>query len=99
MTGAGDVLNKASRWDEASLGPMTLESIRRLFRPESHYRVSRNTYPAGVSFNGWSAARRLYVITGACTISVTETSWELFTGDVIDLPESDFRFTVARDRR
>ena len=62
------MVNEPSKWDEATYGPMSLESIRRLFQPESRYRVSWKKYPAGDAFKEWSAAGRRYIISGSCMI-------------------------------
>ena len=88
-------MSEPSKWDEATYGPMSLESIRRLFQPESHYRVSWNTFPAGTAFNGWSRAGRRYIIDGGCTIRTAGHSWDLSAGEFLDLPEGDYLFSVT----
>ena len=88
-------MSEPGKWDEASYGPMSLESIRRLFQPESRYRVSWNTYPAGAAFNFWTSAGRYYIIAGGCTISAAGHSWDLSAGEFLDLPEGDYLFSVT----
>jgi hypothetical protein len=87
--------NESSEWDEAAYGPMSLESIRLQFQPEARYRVSWSKYPAGATFNGWSRAGRRYIVSGSCTISVMDHSWNFSGGDFADLPEGDFLFSVS----
>jgi mannose-6-phosphate isomerase-like protein (cupin superfamily) len=88
-------MNEPTKWDEATCGPMSLESIHRLFQPESRCRVSWKTYPAGVAFDFWSAARRCYIISGACTIGVAGHSLTLSAGEFVEIPEGDYCFFVA----
>ena len=88
-------MSEPSKWDEATYGPMSLESIRRLFQPESHYRVSWTKYPAGAAFNGWSRAGRLSIIDGGFTIRTAGHSWDLSTGEFLDVPEGDHFFSVT----
>ncbi len=85
------------KWSEATLGVMSLEAIRRLYQPESDYRISWNKYPSNTEFVGWSQARRLYLISGTCVISVAEHSWHLSDGEFSDLPEGDYHFSVLSD--
>ena len=88
-------MSEPSKWDEATCGLMSLESIRRLFQPESHYRVSWNRYPAGATFNGWWSAGRLYIIAGGCTMTTPEQSWDISAGEFLDVPEGDYLFSVT----
>jgi hypothetical protein len=91
------VVYEPSKWDEATYGPMSLESIRRLFQPESRYRVSWNRHPAGAAFNEWSAAGRRYIISGVCMIRGGEHSWTLSAGEFLDVPEGDYWFSVPEE--
>lgn len=86
---------KPSKWDEATLGAMSSETIRQLYQPEFHYRVSWNRYPAKTEFTGWSRAGRIYLIRGSCNISIEENSWHLSSGEFIELPEGEYLFSVG----
>jgi hypothetical protein len=91
------VVSESNKWNEGEYGPMSLEAIRLQFQPETRYRVSWNKYPASASFIGWSLARRDYIVSGDCTISVAGHSWDLSAGHFADLPEGDFSFSVSGD--
>ncbi len=91
------MVNEPSKWDEATYGPMSLESIRRLFQPESRCHVGWNRYPAGATFNGWSRAGRRYIISGGCRIESGEQTWELLAGEFLDVPEGDYHFSVCEE--
>jgi hypothetical protein len=93
----GDVVNEPSKWDDADYGPMSLETIRLLFQPESRHRVSWNSYPVGGTVSGWSRAGRRYIVTGACRIEVGDRAWELRAGECLDEPEGDFRLSVSAE--
>ncbi len=84
-------------WESLSTEPMSLEAIRSLYTPASHYRVSRNGYDAGVSFPGTGKAGRLYVLAGRCSKSVGDWSAELGPGSFVDFPGGDFVFSVIGD--
>ena len=88
---------EVAQWESMSSEPMTLEAIRGLYTPASHYRVSRNGYDAGVSFPGTGKAGRLYVLSGRCSKSVGDWSAELGPGSFVDFPGGDFVFSVIGD--
>ena len=85
------------KWSVVTLGVMSLEAIQRLYQPESLYRVIWNKYPPNTEFVGWSQARRLYLISGSCVISVAEHSWHLSASEFSDLPKGDYHFFVLSD--
>ena len=89
------MVNEPGKWDEATSGRISLESIRLLFQPESRYRMSWNSYPAGATFSGWSRAGRRYVISGRCVIGLAGRSWELSGGEFLDLPEGNYQLSVS----
>ena len=86
-----------AQWESLSSEPMSLEAIRNLHQPASHYRVSRNGYDAGVSFPGTGKAGRLYVISGRCSKSVGACEAELGPGTFVDFPGGDYVFSVVGD--
>src|SRR5947209_2650076 len=86
--------NRIYHWGDPQSGKLSLETIRTLHQPHERFRVSYNRYDAGVSFDGEARARRLYVIDGACTVSMGAEEWDLCTDDYADLPEGRFQFSV-----
>lgn len=88
----------AHHWSELSLEPLSLEAIRELHAPPSHYRISPNKYEAGVSFPGTSRAGRLYVLSGACSKQVGEWEVSLQAGMFADFPAGDFEFKVLGEQ-
>lgn len=88
---------EVAQWESLSSEPMSLEAIRRLYEPANHYRVSRNSYDARVSFPATGRAGRLYVLSGRCSKSVGGWKAELGPGTFIDFPGGDFVFSVIGD--
>lgn len=85
------------KWDEVAHGAISLEAIRLLFQPAGHYRVSWNRYPPEAAFEGWSRAGRRYIISGRCVLKAGSDSWELSSGDYVDVSEGDYYFSVLGD--
>jgi hypothetical protein len=88
----------ARDWFELSPEPPSLEAVRSLYAPLSHYRISPMRYAAGVSFPGASRAGRLYVLSGACSMSVGEWRASLKAGTFADFPAGQFKFEVLGDQ-
>jgi hypothetical protein len=85
---------EVEHWESLTTDPMSLEAIRSLYKPASHYRVSRNGYDGGVSFPGTGRAGRLYVLSGRCSKSVGDWKAELGPGTFVDFPAGDYVFSV-----
>lgn len=81
-------------WSEVSGGSLTIEAIRQLHVPSSHYRISPNRYGPGLALPGTSRAGRLYVLSGACYKKVGEWEVELQAGTFTDFPAGDYEFRV-----
>lgn len=88
---------ETSKWNESENGSLSLENIRLLYHPESHYRISLNKYPPATEFSGWSRKYRLFVLSGDCRISIDGNSLNLSSGDFADLPEGDYTFSVLNN--
>lgn len=84
-------------WESLSSEPISLEVIRDLYLPASHYRVSRNGYDAGVTFSGTGKAGRVYVLSGRCSKSVGGWKAELGPGSFVDFPGGHYVFSVVGD--
>jgi hypothetical protein len=82
------------RWDELSLGPLCVESIRALHQPPEHFRVSPNRFLASTAFVGIGRAGRKYVMSGSCSFTIGASTWELHAGDIADLPAGEYEFRV-----
>jgi hypothetical protein len=88
------VANNAHHWSELSPESLSLEAIKKLHAPPSHYRISPRRYEAGTTFPGTSRAGRLYVLAGACTMQVGEWRASLLAGMFADFPAGHFEFKV-----
>lgn len=88
---------ETGKWNEHLTGRMSLENIRKLYQPESHYSIGWNEYPAGSEFGGWSRKRKLYIISGSCKVTVNEHSMGVCEGEFLDLPEGDYHLSVSTD--
>src|ERR1051325_1758085 len=88
---------KPTKWDDALFGSMSLEAIRRLYKPETYYRVSWNRYSPNEEFCGWSQVRCLYVLKGRCTIRLVEGSWNVCGGEFLELPKGNYHFSASED--
>jgi len=86
-----------AQWKALSSEPISLEAIRSLYQPASHFRVSRNGYDAGMTFAGTGKAGRLYVISGHCSKSVGSWKAVLGPGTFVDFPAGDYEFSVVGD--
>jgi hypothetical protein len=84
----------ARHWNEISKSSLSLEALRELHAPSSHYRISPNRYEAGVVFSGSSRAGRLYVLAGSCSKTVGSWHIELGAGMFVDYPSGSFHFAV-----
>jgi len=84
----------AHQWSEISQEPLTLEAVRELHVPPSHYRISPNRYAAGIAFPGTGRAGRLYVLSGACSKKVGAWEVTLQAGMFADFPDGDHNFEV-----
>jgi hypothetical protein len=85
-------------WKSISSEPLTLESIRNLHAPASHYRISPNSYRPGTAFAGTSMAGRIYVLAGACVKVMGGQRIELRQGMYADFPAGDYAFEVIGPR-
>ena len=92
------MLDGTRLWSEISQTPLTLEAIRELHVPLSHYRISPNRYEAGVAFLGTGRAGRLYVLSGACSKRVSLWQVALRAGMFVDFPTGDFEFEVQGEQ-
>jgi hypothetical protein len=93
------VTDDAHHWSELSPEPLSLEAVRELHAPPSHYRISPRRYEAGVSFPGSSRAGRLYVLSGACTKQVGEWRVSLRADMFADFPAGNYDFKVLGDQQ
>jgi hypothetical protein len=89
----------ARHWSEISPAPLSLEAIRELHVPPSHYRISPNRYEAGVAFPGTTRAGRLYVLSGACSKMVGKWEVALRAGMFADFPAGNFEFKVLGEQQ
>ena len=80
------------RWDFDRLGPPSLEAVRQLHQPATHFRVSLFRCQAGETFAGSMRAGRIYVIAGSCSFTHDQTTLGLQAGDIADLPIGDYTF-------
>lgn len=87
--------NTVRKWNELSIGPLTVEAIRQLHPDASKFRVSKNRYEAGVRFPGTHRTGRMYVLSGACQIRQSHFVAELHAGTFCDFPDGDFEFEVS----
>jgi hypothetical protein len=77
------------------LGPLCLESIRKLHQPPERYLIREGRYPARAEFGGSSRSGRKYILAGSCEIRIGATTWRLQAGEVADLPEGNFDLRVS----
>lgn len=80
-------------WDVDENGPLSEDSVRALYQPPGHYRVSRRRFPSGTQFPGTMRAGRCYVMKGQCRYKFSGVL-DLRAGEVADLPAGDFDFQV-----
>lgn len=85
------------RWSELSQESISLEAIRKLHAPPSHFRVSPYRYPAGTAFPGSARAGRIYVLSGQCSFIVGDWRAELAPATYADSPSGGFEFQVLGD--
>jgi hypothetical protein len=88
----------AQRWSELSSECISLEGIRKLHTPSSHFRVSPNRYPAGTTFPGSSMTGRVYVLSGHCVLRAGQWRVELVAGTYADFPAGPYEFQVLGDQ-
>jgi hypothetical protein len=79
------------------MGPLSVESIEALHQPPEHFRISQRRYPAAKTFQGAAQAGRHYVLSGGCSFTVGDQTWELRAGDIADIPEGRYEFRVLGD--
>lgn len=89
----------AQRWSDIYSTPLTLEAIRALHLPSSHYRISPKNYEAPAVVPGASIAGRLYVLSGACVRTVGAWSVSLEAGMFVDFPEGDYQVEVRGEQQ
>lgn len=85
----------ARHWGEISSQPISLEAIRGMYMPASHFRVSRNRYAKGVAFCGSAKAGRIYVLSGQCALTVGAWHAGLAPERFSDFPAGSFEFQVT----
>lgn len=88
-------MGAAQRWDAKRSGPLCLDTVRALHQPPERFRVSLYSYSAGSSFGGTARAGRIYVLSGACSLSAGVSTWNLEAGDIADLPGGQYVFQVV----
>ena len=88
----------ARHWSEVSNAVLTLEAIRELHVPASHYRISPNRYNAGVASVARSRAGRIYVLSGAYSMKFGPRTVELEAGMFADFPEGEHEFKVLGEQ-
>lgn len=87
----------AHHWPEVSEDPLTVEAIRKLHVPSSHYRISASRYKAGAALPGAGKSGRIYVLAGACVKTIGTWRVELRAGMFADFPAGAFEFEVLGD--
>lgn len=85
---------EVGEWSTLSADAISVEAIRSLYQPASHFRVSRNGFDAGVSFPGTRRAGRTYVLSGRCVEATASWRAELGPGQFVDFPAGAYTFTV-----
>lgn len=85
----------AQRWSDVYSTPLTLDAIRELHVPSSHYRISSKNYEAHIVVPGVSIAGRLYVLSGACIKRVGAWNVSLAVGMFADFPKGDYQIEVC----
>jgi hypothetical protein len=88
---------KVQRWDFGK-GLMTLDKIREMFTPASHFRVSSSEYPSGAEFSEASREGACYVLQGKITYRLEKFNFEipLSTGEFANLPSGSYWVTVGK---
>jgi len=86
------------RWDFEKLGLMTIETIREMFTPISHFRVSKDEFPAGVEFAEASREGACYVLRGQMTYCHEETNFEISisAGQFANLPSGSYWVSIGK---
>lgn len=87
-------MGEAQRWDTTRNGPLCLETVRAAHQPAERFRVSLYRYSAGDSFGGTPRAGRIYILSGACSITDGVSTWNLEAGDIAELPGGKYVFQV-----
>jgi hypothetical protein len=91
-------MDAAHHWSEISDKPITLDAIREMYVPSTHYHVSQNRYQPGVRFPGSiGLAGRIYVLSGACSLTVGDWRSEIYAGMFVDFPRGKSEFEVLGD--
>ena len=85
-------------WGVLSPEPVSLEMIRSLHVPSSHFRVSPSRYAAGTAFHGIGMAGRIYVLSGRCSLTVGHWQAELSQATYADFPAGPFQFQAHDDQ-
>jgi hypothetical protein len=88
---------RVETWDFEKLGLMTLDKIREMYTPLNHFRVSRQEYPAGAEFPGFSRQGACFVLQGQVTFRFEKIDAEisLSAGEFAYLPEGDFYILIG----
>ena len=84
----------ARSWAEISPLDLTLDAIRAMHSPASHYAIRPNRYDAGVAVSGRSMAGRLYVLEGSCSRTVGPWTAMLRKGMFVDYSAGAYEFKV-----
>jgi hypothetical protein len=85
------------KWNEAAFGPLCLEAVKAQHQPPKKFRISPSRYSPGTQFPGTSRAHHLYIICGACELTMGDIKRELRVSDVVELPEGDYYLRVLGD--
>jgi hypothetical protein len=84
-------------WSELSCESISLEAIRKLHTPPSHFRISRYQYTAGTALPGIAHAGRCYVLSGRCSFTVGDWQAEIVSAAYADLPSGSHELLVPGD--
>lgn len=81
-------------WDTICKQAMSRQTIAALYQPESAYRISEYTYPAGAKFQGAMREGTCYVLAGAFQWTSDQSVW-IRAGEFATLPQGEYQIEVA----
>ncbi len=84
-------------WNVAERGPLTLEAIRSIHRPNGDFRISPSLYNGSTQFACASRACYVYVLSGTCHYEMKGRVWKLVGPCYAELPAGQFYFRVDCD--